>query len=512
MAPLSNLLARIGKPLQPALLLAVGALLGLGACVGGLPPLSPGSDIGVVEGRVREASAGVAAQVEFVDNEGPLYAELKVVADSTGWYRAELPIGLYHVRLVLDGTTAGSYTNNDTILVGRCTRRYDFERTRATVSVLLPPELDGEVARLTTVGSNCRAGASQRVADGRVDFDLRLLPPARYTMRMSVGYDMAEFYLPTTYVSGDADSLDARHGTGAYAIDLSDRMASVSGRVTGAWQDLGVSMNVDAVTLLGRHISGSWCADDGSYRLTTFVPEPVRIVTRCQGIENWYGGARRATATVLDLRPGQAVTDIDIHDGAINVRFTGPGDRVPERHTLFVRRADGSEVQVDYTWGNPLAVPNLPPGDYRLRVGGYCDRDAWQPQWYGGGADSTTAVPVTVVAGEVATVTMTLQGGGSLAGVFEGEDSDTWHSHAVAIRDGNGAALCASPVTTYYGGFSFAGLADGEYLLSLGSSGGLYWYPGTFDQSAATRLVISGGNAITGLVWHGVAKADRRLP
>lgn len=503
---------RAGRLLLPALLLAAGGLLGLGACMSDLPPIGPGSDIGVLEGRVSESSLGVAAEVEFVDTDGPLYTQLTVTADSTGWYRAELPIGPYHVRLVMDGTTAGRFTDRDTVMVGRCVRRYDFERTRAVVSVLMPPAMNGEYARLTAVGSNCRAAANKRVADGRVDFDLRLLAFTKYTMRMSVGYSMAEFYLPTTYVSGDADSLDASHGPGAYAIDLSDRMASVSGRVTGSWQDTESSMTVDALTLEGRSIASGWCEPDGSYHLETFVPEPVRLVARCRGIENWYGGTRRATATVLDLQPGVAVPGIDFDVGGIAVHFTGPGERVPERHSLFLRRADGSEIEVDYTWGNPLVVSNLPAGSYRLRTGGYCERDQWQAQWYGGTADSTTAVPVTVVAGEVARVEMTLQGSGSISGTFEGEDGTSWWVHAVNIHDGSGASLCASPVSMFGGVFSFAGLADGEYCLSLSSVSGRYWYPGTFDQAAATRLVISGGNAITGLLWHGRSKSDGRLP
>jgi hypothetical protein len=497
---------RSHKSLLPAALVALGCTLGLGACMSELPPVDPSSSIGVVEGRVREGAFGVPAYVEFRDETGPLYTELRVTADSTGWYRAELPIGLYSTRVGF--ATSGTYfaADSDTILVGRCVRRRDFERARGHVVLTLPPAFDGMYARLNLAGARNRAAGEARVEDGLAVFDLRLMPRSSYVMRLSIGFDMAEFYLPSTYVSAEGDSLDATSGAAEYSVDLREHYASVSGRVTGSWQTSGDNMEVQVVTAGGRKISEVTCNDDGTYRVDLLVPEPVKIRTVCRYIENWYGGTSLAAATVFDLQPGLNVEGVDLSEGALNIRFDGPGDLVPSYHSIVLRREDGSEIPVR-TYGNPIRVPNLPEGRYRLRVDGFCVDDPWQPQWYDGAADADGSVPLDVVVGATRELTMVLRSGGSILGRFEGETDTDWNSHAVYVHDGAGAQVCDEPLYMYYGAFSLAGLPDGDYCLSLGSRGQPYWYPGTFVLAEATRLTISGGNAITDLLWLRPGKA-----
>lgn len=492
--------------LLPATLVALGGLLGIGACMSELPQADPSSSIGVVEGRVREGALGVPAYVDFRDETGPLYTELRVTADSTGWYRAELPIGLYSVRVGFAGSGTYFAADSDTILVGRCVRRRDFERARGHVALTLPSVFEGNYVRLNLTGARNRAAGEVRVVDGRADFDLRLLPRTSYVMRVSIGYDMAEFFLPSTYVSGDGDSLVATSGAAEYSVDLREHYASVSGRVTGSWQNSGDGMEVQVVTTGGRNISEVTCNDDGSYRIDILVPEPVKVRTICRYVENWYGGTSLASATVFDLQPGLGVTGVDLAEGSLKILFDGPGDRVPSYHSFVLRREDGSEIAMR-TYGNPVRVPNLPEGRYHLRVDGFCVDDPWQPQWYDGAADADGSVPLDVVVGATRELTMVLRSGGSILGRFEGETDNDWNSHAVFVHDGAGAEVCGEPLYMYYGAFSLEGLPDGDYCLSLGSRGQPYWYPGTFVLAEATRLTISGGNAITDLLWLRPGKA-----
>ncbi len=498
-------LARTALPLLLALLV-------LSACMSDLPPSGPGSDIGVVEGRVRESGVGLPAQVEFACEDTPQYARLMVVADSTGWYRAELPTGLYQVRLYLDHVAGGRYVDTDTIVVGRCVRRRDIERTRGRVTVALPPEFEHQTVSLALVGRDCRSSAMATVTDGVAAFDLRLLPCAKYVMRFSPPFRSEPFYLPSTYVSAAADTLDATHGPASHAFDLSASAARISGHVAAGQVRAGRLLYIEAVNALGRVVSYDWIEGEGNYDLWTFVPEPMRIDLRSGDVENWFGGGRWANATVFDLQPGQHVEDVDFNPGGISVRFVGPGDLVPAYHGLVLRREDGSELDLGRRYENPVVVPNLPPGSYRLYTAGTCDGDPWQSQWYPAVADSGDAVPVVVEAGSMNSVDMRLAAGGSIAGTFAGENASHWFTHAVTLQDADGRDLCGGSVYMYYGAFSFGGLPDGAYRLSLAWSGGRYWYPGTFDQAQATPLVISGGNAITGLVWMNPSKSAEAQP
>ncbi len=492
--------------LLPAMLAAFGGLLALGACMSELPPVDPASAIGVVEGRVREGVLGVPAFVEFRDETGPLYTELRVTADSTGWYRAELPIGLYRTRVGFKGTESYYMADSDTVLVGRCVRRRDYDRARGHVVIAVPSVFDGKYARLYLTGAGQRAAGEAQVENGLAEFDLRLLPRTKYVMRLTLGYSMAEFYLPSTYISSYGDSLDASAGSAEYSIDLRGNYASVSGRVTGSWQGYGDLMEVQAVATGGRTVAKIDCSADGSYRLDSFVPEPVKVRSVCRNVENWYGGTSLASATVLDLRPGLDIAGVDLAVGALNIRFDGPGDLVPSHHSFVLRREDGTEIALRI-YGNPIRVPNLPEGRYHLRVDGFCADDPWQPQWYDGAADADGSVPLDVVAGATRELTMVLRSGGSLLGRFEGETDTDWNSHAVFVHDGAGVQVCDEPLYMYYGAFSLAGLPDGDYCLSLGSRGQPYWYPGTFVLAEATRLTIADGNAITDLLWLRPAKA-----
>lgn len=497
---------RFRHALLPAALAALGGLLGLGACMSELPQVDPSSSVGVVEGRVLEGGLGVPAYVDFRDETGPTYNALRVTADSTGWYRAELPIGLYSMRVGIAGPGTYFAADNDTILVGRCVRRRDFDRGRGHITLTLPSALERDYVRLNLTGVRNRAAGETRVKDGRAEFDLRLLPRTSYVMRVSIGFDMAEFYLPSTYVSADGDSLDVTTGAAEYSVDLREHHASISGRVTGSWQGSGDDMQVQVTTTGGRSISEVTCSDDGSYLVDILVPEPVKVRSVCRYVENWYGGTSLASATVLDLQPGLDVTGVDLAVGALKILFDGPGDLVPGYHAFVLRREDGSEMAMR-TYGNPVRVQNLPEGRYHLRVDGFCVDEPWQPQWYDGAADVDGSVPLDVVVGTTRELTMVLRSGGSILGRFEGETDNDWNSHAVFVHDGAGAAVCSEPLYMYYGAFSLDGLPDGDYCLSLGSRGQPYWYPGTFVLAEATRLTISGGNAITDLLWLRPGKA-----
>lgn len=488
--------------LLPATLAALGGLLALGACMSELPEVGPLSDIGVVEGRIVESALGVAATVKFIDaTDNDTEANITALADSTGWYRVELPVGLYRVRLGMSGNSVQVSSDADTVMVGRCVRRRDFTRIRAQVTVTLPPEYESTSAYLSADRPGMHGSARVRVVDGTAAFDLRLLPPAKYTMRFRANDYYGTFLLPGTNVAADADSLDARADPAAYAIDLRPRHASISGHVTGSWQRTQDAMHVNAVTLDWGTDSEVECATDGSFRIDTLMPEPIKLCARHNGVENWYGGTSRATATVFDLQPGDHLDGMDLEEGGLDIRFEGPGQMVPVEHSVILHREVGDEITLVRMDGDPVRVTNLQAGRYLLQVGGYCFQEPWQPRWYDDTAVPGEAVPIDIVAGSVQSITMVLRAGGSISGRITREDGETPYAYNVIVGDGAGADLCERTIYTDRDRLLVEGLPDGQYCLSFYDGTGRWWYPGTRNLAQATRLVISGGNAVGDLVW-----------
>ena len=492
----------IRRPWPVFAVIALAALLVLGACMSELPQVGPVSDIGVVEGRVTESSLGVAATVHFsYAADDRIEANVTVLADSTGWYHAELPVGAYNVRLGFPNRYVSASSDADTVKVGRCVRRRDFTRTRAQVAITVPAVFEGAVAYLSAGGPGYRASSSMRVKDGIAAFDLRLLPPAKYAMRFRPGNNWYSFLLPGTEVAAEADTLDARAGLATYALDLRARHASLAGTVTGSWQLSPDNMTIEAVGLDGQTVADAECAADGTFRLDTLMPKPVKIVTRHNSIENWHGGTSLATATVFNLQPGDHVENLAITEGGITIRFQGPGQRVPLQHSVVLQREDGGNIYLMWKYGDPLRITNLPGGRYRLRVGGYCFQEPWQPQWYDVATDVDGAVPIDVVAGAVQSITMELRAGGSISGRVTNGGGPVSYAYNVYVGDGTGADLCDRSIYTDGDQLLLDGLPDGDYCLSLFDRVGRWWYPGTRDLAQATRLTIAGGNALTGLVW-----------
>jgi len=489
-------------PIRPAFIAAALALAGLGACTSELTEVGPLSDIGVVEGQVREAGLPVPAFVRFSRQyAAELEAEVVVRADSTGWYRAALPLGVYRLTLTMAAGESGASGDQDTVRVGRAVRRLDIERGRARVTVRLPDLYDGPSARISLSGTGQDARAWTETRDGLAAFDLRLLPPDAYAMRLRVNSETDEFFLPGTYLVAGADTLRVGAGDVAYEADLRDRHLSLSGRITGSWQSQGLEMMVGLESMSGRERVFAACDADGSYRLDVLVPEPLRLFSTCALITRWYGGPSGSTATVFNVQPGDHLTGLDMTEGSLRLRFEGPGDLLDNAAQFALRDESGRMLTLSRPEGNPTVVPNLAPGSYRLYIFGHCRSEPWQPQWYEGAADEADAQPVVIEAGGIRDLTIGLLPGGTISGMITATSGAPPYWISLTLRDGDGEPLCDRTSYVEEGRLLLEGLADGTYYLSLLWPGATWWYPGTSDFAEAVPLTIVDRGAVTGLVW-----------
>lgn len=501
------------RDVRPALSAVTLGLLFLGACTGELGDVGPLSDIGVVEGEVREAGLPVPATVRFRDmvTEG-LDVEVTVDADSTGWYRAALPVGDYLLNVSPAEGWFNANSEKDTVRVGRAVRRLDIERGRARVAVRLPAVYDESRASLDLWDSSYRALQRVDVHDGLAEFDLRLVPPGAYIMRLRASGGGSDFFLPGAYLISDADTFRVGTGEALYELDLRDRHVSVSGRITGSWRSQGLEMRAYLGAAGGRTPASVSCEADGSFRLDLLVPEPVKLFTQCAYVKQWYGGSSEATATVFDLQPGDHLTGIELTEGSLRLRFEGPADLLDNHAQFLLRGEDGADLQLPWFEGNPTVVPNLSPGRYRLYIFGHCRGEPWQPQWYDGAVDAASAQPVDIEAGGIRDVTVALLAGGSISGMFTRVGGQLPYGLNVTVRDRDGAPVCDRTAYMAEGQLRLVGLVDGEYYLSVVFANATWWYPGTAVFAEATRLTINDGGAVTGVVWPLPSPKQRSTP
>lgn len=485
--------------------LAALALSALTGCVGQMDPVGPLSAVGVVEGRVLEDHIGVPAQLRFTRQRagdgGLIAAEFTVPADSSGWYRAELPIGLYRIRLTMAGSGTSSSSVADTIMVGRAVRRRDFERGRARLSIRLPAPFEDSELYVWLYHRDRQASDHATVTDGVAAIDMRLVPASIYTVSVDPGYDHDQFYLPGTYASAEADSLLLGFDEAVREYDLRPRHASISGRVTGTWRSGPGGMNVGVYSHSGRKLGSAQCDDDGAYRFDTLMPEPVRLAAESSWVRNWFADGPSPTPASLDLQAGDHLEGLDLVVGGLRVTYNSVRLGYRGSPAMTLHRTDGLSIPVFPSGYNPVPLGNLPPGDYRLHIEGFCEDDPWMPQWYPGVTDSAAAGVIAITAGSWSDVTVDLDPGGSLSGrlVFPEYGSDDWVGFDLC--DADGARLCTGSFGASDGAFRVDGLPDGSYCLAMQQGATRWWYPGTASLAEAARIAITDAAVVDGLVW-----------
>lgn len=483
-------------PLYPACLGILAITLALSSCDDD-PTSCPVYDVGAVEGYLISSGEVISAEVGARAMEGPSEGTIVCAtqSDSSGWYRLDLPTGLYRMEVKPSGGYVFSSDRRDTIRITPHVHRYDLLRGRAEITVGMPAALEGARYSLRVSGEGFDSDSeSADIEDGELFFAFPILHPGPYLMSLS-GIS-GRFYLPDTPEPDEADTLhvDEAH-TATYEIDFSQSHATISGNVTGSWQQ--VSNNTPYVRVIdedSHRLLNRMCQSDGSFTCDLIVPQPVRLRVDNDGIENWIGGDSFETAQVFDLAPGTHVTGVSFVGSGIRALLTAPDDPFIDRHLTVLYDGTGTELAEFTHWENPATICNLLPGSYFLHVAGHCEGESWIDQWFDGTGTFESATPIVLGEGELRDIEITLVGGGGIEGAVLTPDGQPPEIAVCGLFDALGDPICpdGNPWRFFEGGiFSFSGLPDGEYYLAVAIGYGTpWWYPGTLDIASSSPFTI----------------------
>ncbi len=437
-----------------------------------------------------------------------------VRADSTGFYRLDVPNGNYKVFIALDSSSRRLEVESDTFALANVAWRFDIHVAGVSIDVAVPAEFAGEQFTLYAFdedgGRAWSLGGS--VSSGVLSFPLTPILPGTYTFTLESWHTHGTVHLPGTRDPDAAEAFAlAAHRIRRLEFDLSDQVATIEGALSGDW--------VERYSLSGMRLwvvgSDGWMwslgrtEEDGTFSVPIFVPEPIRLRLSAGPWPLWYGGDSEETATVLPLAPGDRYSDLLFPVQALAVRLDGPGDILDPEASVALWNEDGHRVGLTIARGVEVCLLVHEPGEFRVFVDGNCGIVDFAPQWYGG-TSLDDAAPVEVGAEQLTTIDMELvEGGGIEATVFEA-DGGTPHSVLAFILDQDGERVCSGLWSRRFtlGNIRFVGLADGAYHLGVATEQGGWWYPGTTEMTEAALVEVTGGETVTGITWSLPADLD----
>jgi hypothetical protein len=495
-----------------ALLLLSLTLLALLACEESTLEPAPQYAVGAVEGVVAECGVPLSAVVGARALDGPDL--MRVVAwtrtDAEGRYRLDLPSGAYRLELDPD-MNSYSYSSNprDTLHVGEGLRRFDLLRGRAVVEIALPSELEGQDVRVNLNGGRDDLHTlSDTILDGRISVEFTRLRPGDYLVELQHNDPPFRFYLPGTTDAQAAEVLTVGDQVEvSRTTDLSGTLALLSGRLSGAWQQVDAGRPVvTAITESGTRLAWTTCDADGAFALPLLVREAVRLRVDWRSIESWIGGEDPDTARVFDLAAGERIEDIEHVSGGFLIHLVPPEGVEVDHYTLRLYDQDGTGLYSYGSHDNPHAVCNLEPGAYTFQAEGRCDGGAWASRWSGGAEAAAEAIPLEVGPGELREVTLELVAGGRIECVVHQGDTPPDDPIRVRLFTEEDEELCMpweNAVAGEDGVHRIIGLSDGTYRLAVNVQGlsSRWWYPGTFLLEEAATLVIEDHGTLADIAW-----------
>ena len=199
------------RALRPAAALAgILAAAFLAASCGEETPTSvPFYRVGAIEGHVRVLGEGVSVEVgaQLSTNGNSYQSRITTTADSTGWYRLELPAGLYEMQV--DGGQGWVMTpdRRDTIRVAPHIFLKDLSYGKAQIRVGVPEEMEGARCDLSLRALHYGSVPSvdAYAEGGEVVFDLPIVPVGSYRM---------DFRDRTSLIYGIPVAISGRHWFG----------------------------------------------------------------------------------------------------------------------------------------------------------------------------------------------------------------------------------------------------------------------------------------------------------
>jgi len=527
-----------------AVLLAVGS-----GCAEFGDPWS-GIPAGRLEGRVVAGASPVEARVyyERLGGDSRERFEGALVVDEAGSFGLDVPVGDYLVFLRVAGTGERIYYAEpdpvyeedaaDTLAVAAANSPVvvEFALGSLDVDLSLPSGLEGYKGYLRVLAPGQQEGGSVatqiatrwfEVENGWIFTAPTFLLPGEYLVELDLreppvwqdGYDCEALWLPGTRDMTTATRFAVAAGIAAHAVvPVAVEPLRVSGRVGGAWLDLGLTSNphivatdLDSLELIEPLVVD----DDGAFDFDLLLPAEFKLQVRHNYRDGtWFGGPRFADAEILAIGPGESITGLEIQQCGLRLVVAAPpvgsGSAWCDLYD-----ATGVELLAHYTvyFQNQyqVGISNLCPGSYLLRLGydaSSVGEFSWLPQWYDRADSPAEARPILLAApGDIATLDLVFELGGTLAGRLVPSPTSSYIAFVCPVDQ----IQDLGHVSVYSDGYTFLGLPDGRYKVGTadwedyhwGADGfppsGTTWYPSTPDWDAAGVVEIVGGGTVTGV-------------
>jgi hypothetical protein len=519
-------------------------LLAVGACDDTPDPCRPEVPAGRIQGRVtpdgipidgeiiaRRAADGRTATAEFVtqvDDRGDFSLDVP-----EGDYTIRLEVGLYYARYSY-AEPEPSYGNipPDTVRVDLTTSPVviDFHLGAVTMDLELPGGLDGVDSKVflhrrgaehVNFNASYLDEAYAKIENGRLGLRLGAVLPGEYQFEILMGtYQSERFWWPATHERNAAPWYEvAADSVLSLSNEITHEPARIEGRVTGAWQDMGLSPpTVYMVTPDSATTVGIWTLSlSAEFEADLFVPGPFKLgVFQGGDSGQWIGGPGFDDATLFDPQPGETISGIELVQSGLLFRVGAPEPQAGwVRCELYdpvdLRLVSASSIYLGFT--RTLSLSNLWPGEFLVRVSpgeGYVGDVAWRPQWFDRAESAAQAQLITIShAGEIVARDLVLELGGVIGGRVEFSEEVSFCYVAVTPAD-DPLSWAYDSFYTSGSAFRFQGLPDGDFKIGAWAGQwswdggpppeGTIWYPGTTDWSGAGIIEIRDAGVVSGIV------------
>jgi hypothetical protein len=532
------------------------ALIAASACTDEkAAPCRPEVAGGRIRGTVRLGHQPIAGLVRAtrIPAKGQNEAVIDISPDSaTGGYEMDVPAGRYVVAYARQNwggqyyefSAAGMRYGDlppDTLVVNDPLHPLivDFNLATIRVHLDLVTELDGEYAYVVihpkgrTSPSTYRTfvnSGNSRIVNGEADIEIWGILPGESKVEIDLArrdymcycpWDGEHFWIPGTRDSTQTPWIPIGVGQ---AVDVSGAIqpdpARIEGEIVGAWLRAG-SVSAPTVTLLGADstlVMGEHAVGEGgAFGLNVYLPEPVKILVRQEGISQWIGGASFRTAPAFPLTRGQTTSGARLVGCGLQLDATNSAVAFGSSD-VRVRLFDAESLAPIASWspqtippGAILRICNLRPGAYRVQLDvAYRFDNDWLPQWYDRAHRPEDAQIIRIAQeGDLVTLPIVLERGGRIAGVVHDTPESSSEFYVYVTRSDDPMIWSRGWAWPEHE-FSFTGLPDGDWKVGVRRMSeplevpdvppsGTVWFPSTTDWATAGVIEIRDGAEVTGL-------------
>ncbi|MCU1515776.1 MAG: S-layer domain protein [Pseudarthrobacter sp.] len=286
--------------------------------------------------------------------------------------------------------------------------------------------------------------------------------------------------------------------------------ASISGKITvpAGVQPQMLSINVSS-TEGGSYAGYGYANDAGEYSVKGLPAGTYNVQFSSYNsglLDQWYKNAGSlATATAVTVSAGQDIAGIDatlLKGATISGKLTAPAGVDFTSMNVSVQAVDrsmsrGAQVSAEGTF----SVSGLPAGKYKVEFD--AGNSGALDQWYKNASSFDAATEVTVSAAQTVTgIDAVLLKAASVSGVVTAPAGVDKSRVSVSVTPTTGYAGAGYAAVAADGSYKVSGLAAGSYKVQFSTygSGALdQWYPGATSSSAATTIVLTAGQELTGI-------------